>query len=109
MGINKTGAGRVQTMPHCNLSRRTARVFGALRLPNVSGQVICRGVKAVVEGEKIGSGEGVPDFGAAADGDADRNMILGPSVAWETEASNSLIFRAGRREILPAPQESNGL
>ena len=30
-------------------------------------------------GERIGNGEGVPEFGAAADGDADRNMILGTS------------------------------
>lgn len=50
-------------------------------------------------GEKVGSGEGVPDFGAAADGDADRNMILGKQ--WFVSPSDSLAIIAANATCIP--------
>mmetsp|Transcript_42371 Transcript_42371/g.76044 ORF Transcript_42371/g.76044 Transcript_42371/m.76044 type:complete len:694 (+) Transcript_42371:45-2126(+) len=50
-------------------------------------------------GEKVGSPEGVPDFGAAADGDADRNMILGKQ--WFVSPSDSLAIIAANAKCIP--------
>ena len=50
-------------------------------------------------GEKVGSGDGVPDFGAAADGDADRNMILGKQ--WFVSPSDSLAIIAANATCIP--------
>lgn len=50
-------------------------------------------------GEKVGSGEGVPEFGAAADGDADRNMILGKQ--WFVSPSDSLAIIAANAGCIP--------
>eukprot|EP00435_Cladocopium_sp_Y103_P063731 s832_g25.t1 len=50
-------------------------------------------------GEKVGSGEGVPEFGAAADGDADRNMILGKQ--WFVSPSDSLAIIAANASCIP--------
>lgn len=47
----------------------------------------------------MGSGEGVPDFGAAADGDADRNMILGKQ--WFVSPSDSLAIIAANISCIP--------
>merc|ERR1719412_1261504 len=50
-------------------------------------------------GEKVGDGAGVPSFGAAADGDADRNMILGKQ--WFVSPSDSLAMIAANAECIP--------
>ena len=50
-------------------------------------------------GEKVGSGDGVPEFGAAADGDADRNMILGKQ--WFVSPSDSLAIIAANAGCIP--------
>eukprot|EP00428_Durinskia_dybowskii_P000774 CAMPEP_0170295168 /NCGR_PEP_ID=MMETSP0116_2-20130129/47707_1 /TAXON_ID=400756 /ORGANISM="Durinskia baltica, Strain CSIRO CS-38" /LENGTH=613 /DNA_ID=CAMNT_0010546717 /DNA_START=62 /DNA_END=1903 /DNA_ORIENTATION=- len=50
-------------------------------------------------GEKVGDGAGVPDFGAAADGDADRNMILGKQ--WFVSPSDSLAIIAANAACIP--------
>lgn len=50
-------------------------------------------------GEKVGSGEGVPSFGAAADGDADRNMILGKQ--WFVSPSDSLAIICANASCIP--------
>mmetsp|Transcript_127237 Transcript_127237/g.368380 ORF Transcript_127237/g.368380 Transcript_127237/m.368380 type:complete len:694 (-) Transcript_127237:113-2194(-) len=50
-------------------------------------------------GEKVGDGAGVPDFGAAADGDADRNMILGKQ--WFVSPSDSLAIIAANASCIP--------
>ena len=47
----------------------------------------------------MGSGEGVPEFGAAADGDADRNMILGKQ--WFVSPSDSLAIIAANSSCIP--------
>ena len=47
----------------------------------------------------MGSGEGVPEFGAAADGDADRNMILGKQ--WFVSPSDSLAIIAANASCIP--------
>lgn len=51
-------------------------------------------------GEKVGSPEGVPEFGAAADGDADRNMILGKQ--WFVSPSDSLAIIAANVSCIPS-------
>eukprot|EP00928_Gymnodinium_smaydae_P059947 TRINITY_DN4343_c0_g3_i1.p1 TRINITY_DN4343_c0_g3~~TRINITY_DN4343_c0_g3_i1.p1 ORF type:complete len:694 (-),score=221.35 TRINITY_DN4343_c0_g3_i1:194-2275(-) len=50
-------------------------------------------------GEKVGDGAGVPEFGAAADGDADRNMILGKQ--WFVSPSDSLAIIAANANCIP--------
>jgi len=50
-------------------------------------------------GEKVGDGAGVPEFGAAADGDADRNMILGKQ--WFVSPSDSLAIIAANASCIP--------
>mmetsp|Transcript_55220 Transcript_55220/g.103520 ORF Transcript_55220/g.103520 Transcript_55220/m.103520 type:complete len:694 (+) Transcript_55220:36-2117(+) len=50
-------------------------------------------------GEKVGNGDGVPDFGAAADGDADRNMILGKQ--WFVSPSDSVAIIAANAGCIP--------
>merc|ERR1712224_441834 len=56
-------------------------------------------------GQKIDVDGEVPEFGAAADGDADRNMILGKQ--WFVSPSDSLaIIVANAKSI---PQFKNGL
>jgi len=50
-------------------------------------------------GEKVGSPDGVPEFGAAADGDADRNMILGKQ--WFVSPSDSLAIIAANADCIP--------
>lgn len=50
-------------------------------------------------GEKVGPAAGVPDFGAAADGDADRNMILGKQ--WFVSPSDSLAIIAANANCIP--------
>jgi phosphoglucomutase len=50
-------------------------------------------------GEKVGSESGVPEFGAAADGDADRNMILGKQ--WFVSPSDSLAIIAANASCIP--------
>jgi len=50
-------------------------------------------------GEKVGSPDGVPEFGAAADGDADRNMILGKQ--WFVSPSDSLAIIAANSNCIP--------
>eukprot|EP01059_Diplonema_ambulator_P034479 TRINITY_DN7751_c0_g1_i1.p1 TRINITY_DN7751_c0_g1~~TRINITY_DN7751_c0_g1_i1.p1 ORF type:complete len:629 (+),score=277.80 TRINITY_DN7751_c0_g1_i1:39-1889(+) len=50
-------------------------------------------------GRKVGSGEGVPSFGAAADGDADRNMIIGKQ--FFVSPSDSLAVIAANAKLLP--------
>lgn len=51
------------------------------------------------KGEKVGDGADVPSFGAAADGDADRNMILGKQ--WFVSPSDSLAIIAAHAECIP--------
>eukprot|EP01064_Diplonema_japonicum_P015847 TRINITY_DN2377_c9_g1_i1.p1 TRINITY_DN2377_c9_g1~~TRINITY_DN2377_c9_g1_i1.p1 ORF type:complete len:617 (+),score=204.92 TRINITY_DN2377_c9_g1_i1:37-1887(+) len=51
------------------------------------------------EGRKVGNGEGVPSFGAAADGDADRNMITGKQ--FFVSPSDSLAIIAANAKLLP--------
>lgn len=50
-------------------------------------------------GEKIETSEEVPDFGAAADGDADRNMILGKQ--WFVSPSDSLAIIVANASVIP--------
>eukprot|EP01063_Lacrimia_lanifica_P028450 TRINITY_DN4154_c4_g1_i1.p1 TRINITY_DN4154_c4_g1~~TRINITY_DN4154_c4_g1_i1.p1 ORF type:complete len:646 (+),score=309.88 TRINITY_DN4154_c4_g1_i1:54-1991(+) len=50
-------------------------------------------------GRKVGDGAGVPDFGAAADGDADRNMIVGKQ--FFVSPSDSLAVIAANAKLLP--------
>mmetsp|Transcript_24074 Transcript_24074/g.53306 ORF Transcript_24074/g.53306 Transcript_24074/m.53306 type:complete len:694 (+) Transcript_24074:69-2150(+) len=50
-------------------------------------------------GEKVGDGSGVPSFGAAADGDADRNMILGKQ--WFVSPSDSLAMICANSQCIP--------
>ncbi|MES2297980.1 MAG: alpha-D-glucose phosphate-specific phosphoglucomutase [Pseudomonadota bacterium] len=46
------------------------------------------------------NGAGAPDFGAASDGDGDRNMILGPGMA--VTPSDSLAIIAANATLIPA-------
>mmetsp|Transcript_82281 Transcript_82281/g.172294 ORF Transcript_82281/g.172294 Transcript_82281/m.172294 type:complete len:693 (+) Transcript_82281:100-2178(+) len=50
-------------------------------------------------GERVGDPSTVPDFGAAADGDADRNMILGKQ--WFVSPSDSLAIIAANSKCIP--------
>eukprot|EP00933_Yihiella_yeosuensis_P061270 TRINITY_DN64078_c0_g1_i1.p1 TRINITY_DN64078_c0_g1~~TRINITY_DN64078_c0_g1_i1.p1 ORF type:complete len:694 (-),score=187.01 TRINITY_DN64078_c0_g1_i1:231-2312(-) len=50
-------------------------------------------------GERVGPADGVPEFGAAADGDADRNMILGKQ--WFVSPSDSLAIIAANAKCIP--------
>jgi len=57
------------------------------------------------QGEKIETGEAIPLFGAAADGDADRNMILGKQ--FFVSPSDSVAMIVANSDLIP--QFRNGL
>lgn len=59
------------------------------------------------DGSKVGDGQGVPDFGAAADGDADRNMILGRQ--FFVTPSDSLAVIAANADAIPFFRDAGGL
>jgi len=59
------------------------------------------------KGERIGSDENVPDFGAAADGDADRNMILGKQ--FFVTPSDSLAVICANADVVPFFKNNGGL
>jgi len=50
-------------------------------------------------GNRVGSPDSAPEFGAAADGDADRNMILGKQ--WFVSPSDSLAIIAAYADVIP--------
>lgn len=51
------------------------------------------------QGNPVGSADNVPDFGAAADGDADRNMVLGKQ--FFVTPSDSLAIIAANAQAIP--------
>jgi len=51
------------------------------------------------EGQKVDTGKPIPNFGAAADGDADRNMIL--SSQFFCSPSDSLAFIVANHKLMP--------
>eukprot|EP01061_Rhynchopus_euleeides_P006210 TRINITY_DN1527_c0_g1_i2.p1 TRINITY_DN1527_c0_g1~~TRINITY_DN1527_c0_g1_i2.p1 ORF type:complete len:618 (+),score=264.46 TRINITY_DN1527_c0_g1_i2:555-2408(+) len=55
------------------------------------------------KGNKVGDGASCPDFGAAADGDADRNMITGRQ--FFVSPSDSLAVICANADLLPCFQE----
>merc|ERR1712110_1342025 len=57
------------------------------------------------EGNKVDTGKPIPSFGAAADGDADRNMIL--SSQFFVSPSDSLAMIVANADLIP--QFKNGL
>jgi len=59
------------------------------------------------KGEKIDPGKPVPVFGAGADGDADRNMILGSQ--FFVSPSDSLAMLVANADLIPQFQKAGGL
>jgi len=59
------------------------------------------------KGEALSGKESVPDFGAAADGDADRNMVLGKS--FFVTPSDSLALIAANAHCIPYFRDAGGL
>jgi len=59
------------------------------------------------KGEKIDTGKPVPAFGAAADGDADRNMILGSQ--FFVSPSDSLAMIVANADLIPQFKKAGGL
>ncbi|NOY16267.1 MAG: alpha-D-glucose phosphate-specific phosphoglucomutase [Gammaproteobacteria bacterium] len=55
--------------------------------------------------ERLNSGPGAPGFGAASDGDGDRNMILGRN--FYVNASDSLAIMAANAHLLPGYRQGN--
>jgi len=59
------------------------------------------------KGEKIDTGKPVPVFGAGADGDADRNMILGSQ--FFVSPSDSLAMIVANADVIPQFKKAGGL
>lgn len=59
------------------------------------------------KGEKVDTGKPVPSFGAAADGDADRNMILGSQ--FFVSPSDSLAMIVANADCIPQFSKAGGL
>lgn len=61
---------------------------------------------SVQEGNKVDTGKPIPCFGAAADGDADRNMICGAQ--FFVSPSDSLAMIVANAHLIPQSLETKG-